>query len=139
FLNLTKPFGPNWAVLILPYIEQDPLYRQSNAAAYPGVPITRTITPTNTNQAWRSIRNVNVATYLCPSDPNNTEHWNNPLATSTPEVDWARGNYGVTAAFQDVDHTSNGSEYNTNKTIPGYPLVVASPMMSGNYGSRIAD
>src|SRR5213596_2447107 len=25
FLDLTKPFGPNWAVLILPFIEQDGL------------------------------------------------------------------------------------------------------------------
>jgi prepilin-type N-terminal cleavage/methylation domain-containing protein len=139
FLDLTQPFGPNWAITILPFIEQDGLFRQSNASAYPGVPITRNVTPTGTDQRWRAIRNVEIPTYLCPSDPNNLQHWNNPLATSTREVDWARGNYGVTAAFQDVDHMSNGSEYNTNKSIPGYPLVVASPLMSGNYGSRIVD
>src|SRR5262249_38621097 len=80
FLNLTKPFGPNWAVMILPFIEQDGLFRQSNASAYPGVPITRNVTPTTTDQRWRAIRNVEVPTYLCPSDPNNLQHWNNPLA-----------------------------------------------------------
>ena len=139
FLDLTKPFGPNWAVIILPYIEQDALYRQSNASAYPGVPIVPGTTPTGTDQSWRSIRNVEVPIYLCPSDTNNTQHWNNPLATSTPEVDWARGNYGVTAGFQDIDHMSNGSNYNTKNTIPGYPLVVCSPIMAGNYGAKISD
>ena len=141
FLNLTKPFGPNWAVIILPYIEQDALYRQSGASKYPGVPISPGATPTGTDQTWRSIRNVEVKTYLCPSDANNLQHWNNPLATSTPEVDWARGNYGVTAGFQDVDHMSNGSNFVT-KTIPGYttaPFVTCSPVMAGNYGAKISD
>src|SRR5262249_14273905 len=31
-----NPFGPNWAIIILPYIEQDNLYKQSNAIGYPG-------------------------------------------------------------------------------------------------------
>src|SRR5215468_9245354 len=31
-----NPFGPNWAILLLPYIEQDNLYKQSDAASYPG-------------------------------------------------------------------------------------------------------
>src|SRR5262249_22199830 len=34
-LQMEMPFGPNWAVLLLPYIEQDNLYKQSNAASYP--------------------------------------------------------------------------------------------------------
>src|ERR1700722_13500750 len=29
-LDYTEPFGPNWAVLILPYIEQNALYTQAN-------------------------------------------------------------------------------------------------------------
>jgi len=137
FLDLTAPFGPNWAVLILPYIEQTNLYNLSNAAGYPGVPIVQGVKPAGTNQTWRSIRNVEVKTYKCPSDGYNNVHWNNPIGNSTPETDWARGNYGVTAAFQDIDHMSNGSSYNTNGSIPGYPLVVASPMLSGNYGTTL--
>src|SRR5262245_8324500 len=30
------PFGPNWAVYLLPYIEQDALYREANVPSYPG-------------------------------------------------------------------------------------------------------
>jgi prepilin-type N-terminal cleavage/methylation domain-containing protein/prepilin-type processing-associated H-X9-DG protein len=143
FLDLTKPFGPNWAVIILPYLEQDGLYRQSNASAYPGVTldlVNHTV-PTGTDQTWRGIRNVEVNVYKCPSDAFNGDHWNNPLATSTPEVDWARGNYGVTAGFQDIDHMSNGSVFVT-KTIPGHlvtPWTACSPMMSGNYGTSVAE
>src|SRR5580704_16033883 len=31
-----NPFGPNWAILLLPYIEQNNLYAQSGASLYPG-------------------------------------------------------------------------------------------------------
>ncbi len=71
FLDFTKPFGPNWAVLLLPYIEQNNLYQLANPGSYPGVPITVGVAPTNANQTWRGIRANTVKTYLCPSDPNN--------------------------------------------------------------------
>src|SRR5438876_202785 len=31
-----NPFGPNWAVLILPFLEQQPLFAQANPMTYPG-------------------------------------------------------------------------------------------------------
>jgi hypothetical protein len=34
----TNPFGPNWAVLLLPYIEQQNLFNASNVLGYPGIP-----------------------------------------------------------------------------------------------------
>ena len=160
FLDLTKPFGPNWACLILPYIEQNNLYTQFNVAGYPGIPIAQDLTvnskgklngkgppPVGTNQTWRGIRNQEVKTYKCPSDANNNQHWSNPDPISTPEQDWARGNYGVTAAFQDIDHMSNnntvltGGPTNNDGSIPGTPggaPVLASPMFAGNYGATIA-
>jgi prepilin-type N-terminal cleavage/methylation domain-containing protein/prepilin-type processing-associated H-X9-DG protein len=136
WLKLGTPFGPNWSVTILPFIEQDALYRQGNAGAYPGVAIVPGTVPTGTNQSWRSIRNVEVPIYRCPSDANNTQHWNNPAGT--PETDWARGNYGVTAGFQDIDHMANGSIKKTT-SIPGYPNVSCSPVMAGNYGAKVLD
>src|SRR5437588_12832948 len=39
-LDITSPFGPNWAVLILPFIEQGNLYRSVNVSAYPGTTLT---------------------------------------------------------------------------------------------------
>src|SRR5437016_2225959 len=35
--GMGNPFGPNWAVFLLPFFEQDNLFRQANTNAYPGV------------------------------------------------------------------------------------------------------
>jgi prepilin-type N-terminal cleavage/methylation domain-containing protein/prepilin-type processing-associated H-X9-DG protein len=35
--DMTMPFGPNWAVQLLPYLQQ-PLYNASNVTGYPGIP-----------------------------------------------------------------------------------------------------
>jgi len=75
-------FGPNWAVLILPYIEQGNLYNTVSASiqAYP---------TTAAESGWRSIVGTRVKTYLCPSD----------TGADTPctraSNTWARGNYGA--------------------------------------------
>jgi prepilin-type N-terminal cleavage/methylation domain-containing protein len=37
--DLTFPFGPNWAVYLLPYIEQDNLYKTVDVTRYPGLPL----------------------------------------------------------------------------------------------------
>ena len=39
-LDYTLPFGPNWAVILLPYIEQNNLFTQANVQSFPGVPYT---------------------------------------------------------------------------------------------------
>jgi prepilin-type N-terminal cleavage/methylation domain-containing protein len=137
FLDLTKPFGPNWAVLLLPYIEQQALYDQANPTGYPGVPITIGSAPTNANQNWRLVRLVDVKVYQCPSDSYKKQHYVDPSgAPSTP--DWARGNYGATAAWEDYDHVANGSTQLTSSAgvMKGF---TASPLMSANYGARFAE
>jgi prepilin-type N-terminal cleavage/methylation domain-containing protein/prepilin-type processing-associated H-X9-DG protein len=136
FLDFTDPFGPNWAVLLLPYIEQSALYNQANPDSYPGVPITVGTRP-NANQTWRSVRNVDVKTFLCPSDPYNKQHYIDPTG-GPAEKDWARGNYGVTAGWEDYDHVANGASKITTQTgvMKGF---VSSPMMSANYGCRLTD
>jgi prepilin-type N-terminal cleavage/methylation domain-containing protein len=137
FLDFTAPFGPNWAVMILPYVEQEPLYKQGNPNGYPGVPITVGTRPTNANQTWRVVRNVDVKVYLCPSDNYNRQHYNDPTG-GPAEKDWARGNYGVTAGWEDYDHVANGGTKTTSQAgvMRGF---VSSPMMSANYGCRLTD
>jgi len=75
-------FGPNWLVLLLPYIEQDNLYNQVSTSIQQY--------KTNGNSAWRAIRTQNISILKCPSD--------------TPGVPytgagggWARGNYACNA------------------------------------------
>jgi prepilin-type N-terminal cleavage/methylation domain-containing protein/prepilin-type processing-associated H-X9-DG protein len=135
FLDFTGPFGPNWAVLILPWIEQNNLYNVANPLSYPGVPIVVGVRPVNANQTWRSIVATEVKTYLCPSDGANSQHYKDPLVSPG---EWARGNYGVTAGWEDYDHVANGNVKVTTSAgvMRGF---ASSPLMSANYGARYAE
>jgi prepilin-type N-terminal cleavage/methylation domain-containing protein/prepilin-type processing-associated H-X9-DG protein len=137
FMDFTGPFGPNWAAVILPYIEQDNLYKQANVAGYPGVPITIGVRPTSADQTWRTLRSAELKVYQCPSDANNRQRYNDPTG-GPPEKDWARGNYGVTAGWEDYDHVANGNTKTTTKAgvMKGF---TSSPVMSANYGARFAE
>jgi prepilin-type N-terminal cleavage/methylation domain-containing protein/prepilin-type processing-associated H-X9-DG protein len=147
-LMMEMPFGPNWAVWILPYIEQDNLYKQANPASYPGVAIVNDpkgkfyLQPANyatVNTSWRVIRGATVKTYLCPSDGNNQTPYNDPSGVGTPpETGWARGNYAATAGFDDYDHVNGGNNFVSARK--GSPLlgVVSSPVMAANYGSTLS-
>src|SRR5262249_13137767 len=71
-MDYTGQFGPNWAVLILPYIEQTALYNQANVLSFPGVAYTVNGTaPAGVNQSWRAIVGTPLKIFTCPSDPNN--------------------------------------------------------------------
>jgi prepilin-type processing-associated H-X9-DG protein len=91
--DLTRPFGPNWAVYILPFIEQSALYNQANVAAYKaiagtmngltdpglmpgasssGIPGSSASGAVVAGSVWRNIGGIMVKTYLCPSDANNS-------------------------------------------------------------------
>jgi prepilin-type N-terminal cleavage/methylation domain-containing protein/prepilin-type processing-associated H-X9-DG protein len=113
--DITNPFGPNWAVYILPFIEQGNLYNSANVAAYPG-PGPFTIPPQTPadfapyDRSWRAIRGAKIKTYLCPSDPYNKLPYEDASGVDTPlEVGWARGNYAATCGFTDSDHTTDGN------------------------------
>jgi prepilin-type N-terminal cleavage/methylation domain-containing protein/prepilin-type processing-associated H-X9-DG protein len=93
--DITRPFGPNWAIYILPFIEQDALYEAANVQAYtnianemlpgtdpgplPGVSSTGipAVPTCNTDiingSVWRNIGGVVVKTYQCPADGNNQQ------------------------------------------------------------------
>jgi prepilin-type N-terminal cleavage/methylation domain-containing protein/prepilin-type processing-associated H-X9-DG protein len=139
YMQLQVPFGPNWAVLLLPFIEQTALYTKANVQSYPGITLTLGTTPTyaSVNNSWRVVGGVQVTTYLCPSDPNNqlpyTDAASNP---ADPTLGWARGNYGVTAACQDYDHMAWGR---TLKNTVLTTTMVSSPMMAANYGARFPE
>jgi len=76
-------FGPNWLVLILPYFEQDNLYRQVT------VSLSNYMTTGDNN--WRSIRGQTISNLRCPSDNPAATPWNGAGGG------WARGNYACNA------------------------------------------
>jgi prepilin-type N-terminal cleavage/methylation domain-containing protein len=81
--NYGVNFGPNWAVLILPYIEQGNLLNS----------VSQSITDymLNGSNAWRSIRGTPIPMYRCPSEPNFE------VQCARAGGGWARGNYGANA------------------------------------------
>lgn len=143
-MDYTGPFGPNWAIAILPFIEQNTLYNANyaNLQTFPGVFIG---IPTNTPPAgvngltWRAFVGTTIPVYLCPSDAYNQAVYSNP-AVPDGGVGWARGNYGVTAGYEDYDHVAGGATFKSSKSnVAGKAGMVSSAMMSSNYGAKIAD
>src|SRR5207248_8177931 len=81
--------GPNWAVLLLPNIEQGPLCNQYQAA----IQLWMSTTTQTTDKTWTGIRTASVPTYLCPSDANNGVDCSRSLANVAGG--WKRGNYAA--------------------------------------------
>jgi prepilin-type N-terminal cleavage/methylation domain-containing protein/prepilin-type processing-associated H-X9-DG protein len=143
-----NPFGPNWAVVLLPFIEQNNLYNQSGASGYPGfspVPSDKKgniVVTLPFNLSWMAIGGTPVKTYLCPSDPYNQMPYLDPTTgpIGGPATGWARGNYGVTCGYEDYDHQNGGASYKTSAAgIPQQNGMVSSPVMATNYGARITE
>lgn len=90
--------GPPWTVLILPFIEQDNLYKQVSAS------ITLQLNKVN-DQGWKAIRSTQVKTFRCPSESNFD------VAGTRTNNNWARGNYGANAGPGDPGNLNGGNYY----------------------------
>jgi prepilin-type N-terminal cleavage/methylation domain-containing protein len=122
--DYNQPFGPNWAVLILPFIEGGSSYSNYQVDEY----------RKSGAQTWRGIRNQNFSFYRCPSDGRSRE----PFPNAGGDLLWGRGNYAANAGPAWWYLTPNG-------TMPtaGYPgdpgWGLAGPVMSANYGAKFND
>ncbi len=156
----TEPFGPNWIVMILPYIEQAPLYNNSNVIGYPGWAGPYTMVGAKTaisanlyNMDWANttLRSNKISAFLCPTDSNNNSnpffYTSSDLAsapqyapmdqrTGSPLTNWARGNYGSILGATDSDHMTNGDD---GVKYDPYPGMSKKGMMGANYGVKIAE
>jgi len=82
--------GPNWAVRLLPYIEQ------GTALSGTGANIANWRASNGTDLSWRNVRGIKLKTMLCPSDNGDDvffSGWN--MSSSTSVAGWARGNYAI--------------------------------------------
>jgi prepilin-type N-terminal cleavage/methylation domain-containing protein/prepilin-type processing-associated H-X9-DG protein len=79
--------GPNWAVFLLPYIEQDNLYALASNS------VQLWMSTATTDNGWTVVRDKVIKTYQCPSDGNANTPCTQPL--SGVGGNWARGNYGA--------------------------------------------
>jgi prepilin-type N-terminal cleavage/methylation domain-containing protein/prepilin-type processing-associated H-X9-DG protein len=159
----TEPFGPNWAVMILPFIEQQPLYNASNVLGYPGWagPYNDPVNPAQNapngnmyNMDWANstLRSTRLGVFLCPTDsggsgqnaffftPSDAANYPQyaPMdqRTNTPLTNWARGNYGAVQGATDPDHCVNGGDGLTSSP---FPSMSKTGMFSINFACKIAD
>jgi prepilin-type N-terminal cleavage/methylation domain-containing protein/prepilin-type processing-associated H-X9-DG protein len=145
YMLLEVPFGPNWAVSILPYIEQGNLYTLANPTSYPGMTFVNTgnnsaATPaySSLKNSWRVVGSQLIPTFLCPSDPYNTTPFNRPI-TNPPAGGWARGNYGVIEWANDYDHGAWGTSKSWSvPTVTPTEKMATGPLFAANYGSTLA-
>ena len=128
-----NPFGPNWAIFILPYIEQQNLYAQANPLSYPGTSNLGNLA--SYNLSWRNVRGAVLKSYLCPSDIGPGTPFTDP-GGAPPEPGWARGNYACSGGTADTDHHIGGDAGLPNDPFPG---TSKGPVMSINFGCRITD
>ena len=159
-----NPFGPNWAVKILPYLEQQVLFNASNVLAYPTYNGPWTYSPAGgsydttgqsalVNMDWANstLRGTRLNVFVCPSDSYNDS--GNPFLTASDSatypgitpmnfmtgeqlLNWARGSYGAVEGATDGDHTVNGQDGNDSRS--PYPGASKRGMMGANFGVRIA-
>ena len=129
----SSPFGPNWAVFLLPYLEQDNLFKQANIVTYPGT--TNLGAYASYNLSWRQVRGAKIKIYLCPSDGGQDVPFTDPNG-SPPEGVWARGNYAASNGAGDADHSLGGNPDPREDPFRG---VSKGPVMAINYGARMTD
>jgi prepilin-type N-terminal cleavage/methylation domain-containing protein/prepilin-type processing-associated H-X9-DG protein len=126
-----NPFGPNWAIFILPYVEQQNLYAQANPQSYPGT--TNLANFASYNLSWRGVRGAVIKTYLCPSDSGQDVPFTDPSGRP-PEAGWARGNYAASGGTADTDHHIGGDSGVPNDPFPG---LSKGPVMAINFGATL--
>ena len=120
--DYNEPFGPNWAVLVLPFIEGGNSYEQYQVDEY----------RKSGSQAWRGIRSSTFSHYRCPSDGRSRDPF--PQAGG----DWARGNYAANAGPSWWYLTPNGRIPDDGyESDPNWGK--AGPVMSANYGAKFND
>jgi prepilin-type processing-associated H-X9-DG protein len=120
------PFGPNWAVYLLPYLDQESLYKQARVGDY--------MLGYNNGDAaqrdyWRTVvQGQIVPVYRCPADLGQDM----PLS-GYPEVSgtWARGNYAANAGPGWWQMSKDGRTYMESYGRTG-------PVMGINFGATIA-
>jgi prepilin-type processing-associated H-X9-DG protein len=130
--GMENPFGPNWAVLLLPYFEQNSLYDQARTSDYPGVADVTNLAAYN--KTWRLVRSQRMPNLACPSDKgSDAPPFTDPLGRLV-ETEWARGNYAANGGSADSDHHIRGDDAMDR---PPFQGLRKGPVMSIDFGARL--
>ncbi len=100
----TQNFGPNWVVLILPYIEQGNMWT-------PNVQVSVNSYMSNGDSDWREVASQVLTVMVCPFDAGN-HHFNytGTASSNGSQSSWAHGNYACNAGgIHQPDTNPDGS------------------------------
>jgi prepilin-type processing-associated H-X9-DG protein len=116
-------FGPNWAVYLLPYIEQGALFSSINPQNY--------MSSNGGDQSWRNIRGAVIPTFKCAADASDRT----PFALNGGN--WARGNYAANAGPGWFNGSLNGLASSTPLSFTSAPTWGG--VMGINWGAKLSD
>jgi len=126
--------GPNWIIMILPYIEQGNLINSLPAVTTSIQNYEAFSNPSGTggsnDQGWRAIRSTVVKTLRCPSESFTD------VMSSAVGGSWARGNYAANSGPDTPDGSANGASRQQG-VAGGGPTFNAGGVMVVNWGSTI--
>jgi prepilin-type N-terminal cleavage/methylation domain-containing protein/prepilin-type processing-associated H-X9-DG protein len=119
--NDENNIGPNWLILILPFVEQDNLYKQVSTSIQNYQTFALSTTGGANDQGWRNnilpsgitLRQTVVKTYQCPSESYKSTLW------AQVGGNWARGNYAANSGPGSYPNNANGGSSNDNYGVPG--------------------
>jgi prepilin-type processing-associated H-X9-DG protein len=132
--------GPNWAVQLLPFVEQQAVYSRLDDSVAAGGTWPGKAPPRMSHPKNAAVRTAVLDVFRCPTDSfNNTPH---VLGT----VEWARGNYaanGGNAALINYDVTSGptqGTGYGiTGRNSDGWTCPKRGGVIGPNVSARMKD
>lgn len=100
-INTLSQYGPNWVVMILPYLEEQGVYDKFDPGVFAD-PTSTAFRPINDNPAIlanQTARASVIPVLLCPSDPNNKVLYQGATISGGAKHgnNWARTNYAANA------------------------------------------
>lgn len=114
-------------VLILPYIDQAPLYNQLNFSQPMGLSAHSSVTAPSATAAasnMAALKNQHLSVYACPSDPADSPGTNSSTTSHYYTVDYHRTSYGVISSYwednSDNDHLFWGASGNSTNQRPAF-------------------
>ncbi len=105
--------GPNWAIMILPYVEQGSLYNSQTASIQAYQNWVKGAPGGSNNQNWRALKSNVLSVMQCPSESEGK------VLGTRAGGSWARGNYAGNMGPGDGGATTNGGSSQTSSP-PGY-------------------
>ena len=127
--------GPNLFVMILPYIEQDNLFKQAETSIRNYTSNLSAVPPGGSNdQGWRVVVGTEVKSYRCPSDPNISVRFTRLPSSLAGNTGWARGSYAANSGPSGFQF--NGGSNNAGVS-GGSGTWSAGGVMGGNWGSGV--